>query len=382
LVLQEALAENRIEEALNELRPPQYGYHRLRQVLNRYREIAAAGGWPIISPGPKLEKGSGDPRVSILRDRLMKSGYLDDSAGGSTFDEGMEKGVIRFQNNHGLAPDGVVGPDTLEALNVSIEDRIRQIELNLERWRWLPYDLGNPHILINMADFHLEVIENVQKVMAMRTIVGKGYRRTPVFSDKMTYLVLNPFWHVPPGIAVKDKLPLIKKDPHYLAKQNMRVFQGWGADAREVDPAQINWTEISERNFNYRLRQDPGPQNALGRVKFMFPNRFNVYIHDTPSRALFKRNQRTFSSGCIRIEKPIDLAEYVLKGDPKWTREAILMAFEKSIEQTVKLSRPIYVHLLYWTAFVNDDGALEFRTDIYGRDRKLDNALKERPPTS
>jgi murein L,D-transpeptidase YcbB/YkuD len=381
VVLEEALAGNRIEETLAELRPPQYGYQALRQELSRYRKIAEAGGWPMIPLGPQMKKRSRDSRVSILQERLTKSGDFDDSADEGIFGEGLQNAVMRFQKDHGLTPDGIVGPATLEALTVPVEERMRQIEFNMERWRWLPNDLGNPHILINMADFHLNVIDNHRQVMTMKIIVGKSYRRTPVFSGMMTYLVLNPVWNVPQKIAIKDKLPLIRNDAHYLVNQNMRVLRGWGEDEREVDPATIDWASISPKNFIYHLRQDPGPQNALGRVKFMFPNRFDVYMHDTPNRELFEKTERTFSSGCIRIENPIDLAEFALRGDPKWTREAILEAIEKGTEQIVKLPRPIYVHLLYWTAFVNEDGALQFRKDIYGRDRKLDIALKEKAPT-
>jgi murein L,D-transpeptidase YcbB/YkuD len=232
-----------------------------------------------------------------------------------------------------------------------------------------------------MADFRLDVIENEQTLMRMRTIVGKGYRRTPVFSEKITYLVINPYWHVPPNIAVKDKLPLIKKDSYYLAREHMRVFQGWGSDAKEFDPRTVDWSKVTAQGFKYRLVQDPGPWNALGRIKFMFPNRFNVYLHDTPSRELFKKTTRTFSSGCIRIEKPIDLAEYLLRGDSKWTREAILAAIDRQAERTIRLPEPIPLHLLYWTAWVDERGVVQFRDDIYGRDKRLAVALQERPPS-
>jgi murein L,D-transpeptidase YcbB/YkuD len=251
----------------------------------------------------------------------------------------------------------------------------------MERWRWLPLDLGARHILVNMANFELDLVEGESVVMVMRVIVGKGYRRTPVFSDKITYLVLNPFWHVPPGIAIKDKLPLIKKDPDYLSKQHMRLLQGWGAETKEIDPKTIDWSTVSAKNFHFRLRQDPGPMNALGRVKFMFPNRFNVYLHDTPSKDLFEKTTRTFSSGCIRIEKPIELVEYLLRDDPRWTHENIVAALEKTEEITIQLRSPVPIHLLYWTAFVENDGLVHFRDDIYGRDRRLDQALRKRAPT-
>jgi murein L,D-transpeptidase YcbB/YkuD len=213
----------------------------------------------------------------------------------------------------------------------------------------------------------------------MRVVVGKKYRRTPVFTGTMTYLVLNPTWEVPHSIAVRDILPKIKEDPGYLDRQGIRVFGSWSGSASAIPPGAIDWTSVTRNNFSYRLRQDPGPQNALGRVKFMLPNRFAVYLHDTPQRNLFERSRRDFSSGCIRVEAPVDLAAYVLRGNPKWTREAILSAIESGKTRTVLVPEPIPVHLLYWTAWVDAEGELCFRDDVYGRDGPLDEALKEGP---
>lgn len=246
----------------------------------------------------------------------------------------------------------------------------------------MPQDLGRRYVLVNIANFELDVVENSQPLIFMRVVVGRDYRRTPVFSDKMTYLVLNPYWNVPPNIAVQDKLPLIKKDPGYLTLQKMMVFQGWGADTREIGPETVDWSQVTAKNFYYRLRQDPGPMNALGRIKFMFPNQFNVYLHDTPTRELFAKTERAFSSGCIRIEKPLELAEYVLRGDFKRTKDKFLAAIDRGTEQTVRLLEPIPVHLLYWTARAYEDGSIQFRKDLYGRDVLLDEALREEPPTS
>jgi len=380
--LQRALETGQISESLRNLLPPQPGYGRLKQALARCRRIESQGGWPQVPDGPKMQKGDLGPRVAALRDRLAASGDMLSEPGDTAelFDDGLEEAVRIFQRRHGLKDDGVVGPASLAALNVTAKQRADQIEINLERWRWLPQDLGDVHVLVNAANFELDVVKGEQPLMTMRAIVGKDYRRTPVFSDKITYLVLSPFWHVPPKLAVQDILPQARKDPNYLTNQRFRVFQGWGGDAKEIDPKSVVWSKVSAKNFGYRLRQDPGPKNALGRVKFMFPNKFNVYLHDTSSPELFVKTERTFSSGCIRIEKPIDLAEYLLRDDTTWTRERILAIADKGVEQTVLLPRPLPIHLLYWTAWADEEGTVHFRRDIYDRDRSVAEALGEPPP--
>jgi murein L,D-transpeptidase YcbB/YkuD len=382
LRLESAVQSRQMAETLKNLLPEQPGYYRLKSALARYRELEKRGGWSAISLGPKLQLGDRNERVAALRERLIITGDLEaeESVEMDFFDEEIEKAVLRFQARHGLDRDGVVGPKSLGALNVPAGERVKQIELNMERWRWLPQDLGARYILVNIANFELDVLENGDRVLSMKSITGRDYRRTPVFSANMTYLVLNPYWHIPPRIAIKDKLPLIKKDVSYLEKQKIKVFEGWGAETREIDPATIDWEMVTAGNFNFRLRQDPGPQNALGQVKFMFPNKFNVYIHDTPSRELFAQAERALSSGCIRVQYPIDLAVYVLRDDSKWTRQDITDAIAKGVENTVSLPLPILVHLLYWTAWADEKDTVHFRPDIYGRDQTLWEALNEESP--
>lgn len=381
-VLDTALSGRGVAVTLEGLLPRQPGYARLRSALTRYRALEPGGAWPSVSEGRALEQGDRGERVGELRRRLEAEYLLERSEVGDEelFDARLDDAIRTFQERHGLSPDGVVGAGTLAALNVPIEDRISQIELNLERWRWLPADLGRRHIRVNIGAYSLEVVDQGTAVLSMRAIVGRTYRRTPVFSDTITYLVLNPYWNVPHDLAVLDKLPLIKKDPSYLASQRIRVYGGWSAGAQEIDPATVDWQTLGGRNFSYRLIQEPGPNNALGRIKFMFPNKFNVYLHDTPGRELFSKDRRDFSSGCIRVEDPIGLAAYLLSGDGRWTRASIEAALATGRDQTVTLGNKMPVHLLYWTAWANEDGSISFRPDIYGRDSVLDQALHTRAP--
>jgi murein L,D-transpeptidase YcbB/YkuD len=382
--LQEAAETDRVTEFLQNLRPPHAGYAALQKTLSLYRDLVAQGGWPIIPDGPKLQKGDRGPRVAALRHRLWLTADLDRVVAtvDDVFDPTLERGLQRFQERHGLDPDGVVGTATLTALNVPAEARARQIELNMERWRWLPQAFGERYILVNIANFALDVVEHGQSVLAMRVVVGKLARRTPFFSADMTHLVLSPHWYVPPTIAIQDKLPLIRRDPGYVARQNFKLFRHGAGGATRVDPRAVDWSSVGARNFPYQLRQDPGPRNALGRVKFMLPNPYHVYLHDTPARELFAKYERAFSSGCIRLEKPMELAEYLLRDDPQWSRQTILASSVKGIERVVHLPASIPVHLLYWTAWVDDDGVVQFRKDIYDRDKVLDRALRRGLPDS
>jgi murein L,D-transpeptidase YcbB/YkuD len=325
--------------------------------------------------------GATGAEVRLLRQRLAVTEDLGGDHESSVFDGALDRAVRAFQTRHGLEVDGVVGPKTLAALNVPASDRAAQIARDLERWRWLPRDLGRRYLLVNVPAFELRVIEDDEIVMSMRAVVGRPYRRTPVFSATMSYLVVSPYWHVPPGIAVRDILPAVKKDPSYLAERGIRVFQGWGAAQREIDPGGVDWKSIPASGFPYRFRQEPGDKNMLGRIKFMFPNPHNVYLHDTPLRELFLPANRAFSSGCIRIERPFDLADYVLRGDPHWTREAVIAAAAIDAETTITLPERLPVHVVYWTSWVDED-EVEFREDVYDRDPGLARALAEPPPGS
>ncbi len=405
ILLQQALDADRIAQTFDDLEPARSGYRRLKRVLAHYRTLQRRGGWPCVSPGPKLELHARGLRVRELRQRLAVSGELtnpDDrgpeqteetllqvaatagwtgagpGAGGTEgaseylFDAELDEAVRRFQRRHGLLVDGIVGRRTLAALNVPIAERIRQLEVNLERLRWLPESLGERYVLVNIPAFRMRIMEAGSEVLAASVIVGRRGRPTPLLSGVINHLVLSPRWHVPYSIAVKDKLPLLRRDPYALFRQGIRIYDARG---RGLDPGAIDWTKVSRKNFPYRLRQDPGSANALGQIKFMFPNPHQVYLHDTPQKSLFRRSQRAFSSGCVRVSKPFEMAEYLLRDKPRWDRAAIVAASRGKRERYVTLSEKIPVHIVYWTAWADEGDVVHFRSDIYRRDRSLAKAL-------
>jgi murein L,D-transpeptidase YcbB/YkuD len=380
-LLHDALEAGNVKGILGSLVPPHEEYSALRDAIAFYREVAAVGGWPEVPYGGTLRLGDRSRRVAVLRERLIMSADLDydyQAQDESYFEDALEEAVLRFQRRHGLVPDGAVGPNTLAAMNVPINDRIEQLELNMERWRWLPEDLGDKYIFVNTAAFELRVVEHGQTVMGMRIVVGKPYWHTPSFSSRMTYIVVNPSWNVPTSIAVDDILPKLAKDPGFLQRQDFKVITGGGKRATAIDPGSIDWSQVTEDNLSFRFVQPPGPKNPLGRLKFMFPNRFSVYLHDTPSKGLFNHKVRTFSHGCIRIEQPLALAAYLV---PDLSVEDLDELIKSDDTIKVSLPEPITVHTLYWTAWVDGNGEINFREDIYGRDEALRELLSYGPMT-
>ncbi|WP_417684152.1 L,D-transpeptidase family protein [Roseibium sp.] len=356
---------------LEALSPNTPNYARLQRRLAQYREKAANGGFTPIPEGDALKPGMEDIRVPLLRQRMTEEDYLQvtDHSGGA-YDGALVEAVKTFQEYHGLAVDGVIGANTLAEINVPIEQRLIQMELNMERRRWMPDYLGHTYIFVNLADQNLKFVKNGKTWHTTRVVVGKPYYATPVFSDEMTYVEINPYWNVPYSIATKEYLPKLHKNANILAKDNIRVFNG----ESEVAPTQIAWNSYSSGNFPFKLRQDPGDGNALGRIKFMFPNRFNIYIHDTPSKGLFDRVQRDFSHGCIRVSDPFALGE-VLLADEGYDRARLEQIRDSGERQVVTLKEPVPVHLTYLTAWMNKDGSTHFRRDIYDRDEVLLKAL-------
>lgn len=369
--LQTALQKNAVGNMLREMAPSHEGYRKLRDARARYAKIVADGGWQPIPPGGPLRLGQHGPRVAALRARLAVSGDTQSSGkDGDVFDESLAKAVARFQSRYGRDPDGIVGKTELGELNVPAVERLRQIELNMERWRWLPKELGDRYLIVNIPEYMLRIYEGGRQAISMRVVVGKALSATPVFSDQMTQVVLNPIWNVPATVAEAEMVPAVRDDREYLAKNALRVYDGPGDDAKEVDPKSVHWSDDSEtKQLNFR--QDPGDSNALGRIKFLFPNQFDVYLHDTPSGHLFSREDRGLSHGCVRVEDPIQLASYVLQGLPVSNPDSIRQIIERRVTKTINIPHPLPVDIVYFTAFVDDDGTVGFREDVYGIDQNL-----------
>jgi murein L,D-transpeptidase YcbB/YkuD len=378
-LFEQTLRSGRIREFL-EAAPPQYPFYgRLREALAQYRTIEAAGGWPALPDGEALKPGASDPRVPALRRRLAIEGDLTpaQAADWTLYDAEVAAGVQRFQERTGLDPDGVLGKRTTAELNVPVGRRIDQLRASLERARWVIRDVEEDLLVVDIAGFKLHLFRDGEEIWVTRVQVGKPYTSTPVFKAAMTHLVFNPTWTVPPGILNKEVLPALRRDPSYLAAHGMSVVR---SDGSIVDPSIVDWSG----RFPYSIRQEPGPKNSLGRVKFMFPNEYFVYLHDTPSKQLFDQAQRAFSHGCIRVEDPLRLAELVLTGTAGWDRATIDRTVESKQTTTVFLTEHLTVMLLYWTAEVTRQGTVFFSPDIYDRDRAviagLDHPFEYRPP--
>ncbi|MBI1422450.1 MAG: L,D-transpeptidase family protein [Gammaproteobacteria bacterium] len=372
-VLQKMLAGADFEAAMQALPPPQSGYRNLRAALARYRQLAKAGGWPLLPPGPTLREGMQHAQIRILRKRLLAEGDLHEDTPAmdpNRFDPAVKFAVDRFQVRHGLKMDGAVGPATRAAMNIPIAERITQIKLNMERWRWLPRQLGERYLIVNTAGYDLTAFDHDQAQFSMWVVIGKQDRQTPVIAGAMHTVVFNPYWTVPLTIVMEDLIPAQLRDPRYLRTRKVRVFANLRKQL-EVDPRKVDWASYTRENFPYVLRQDPGPFNPLGRYKFLFSNEYDVYLHDTPARQLFSHKQRTFSSGCIRVENPLQLASFLLAANPAWDEARIKAAAASGQTSEVKLEKSLPIYLLYLTAWVGQAGTVQFYPDVYHRDPPL-----------
>jgi len=350
-------------------------YLRAKAMLVEYRALAESGGWPQVADGPTLKPGMNDERIAVMRERLAITGDLpaDQDNGSLLFDDAFENGVRRFQERHNLDADGVIGKQSVAAMNVTAEARVDQIRVNLERLRWVIRDLPDEFVITNIAAFRTVLVRDREIVWSTRSQVGRLYRQTPVFRAEIKYLQFNPTWTVPPGILTKDILPAVQADIGYLARKNMDLIDREG---NKVDPATVDWSQYRPGRLPpYQFVQRPGPTNALGRVKFIFPNPHFVFLHDTPSKALFERTERTFSSGCVRVENPFEFAELMLNDAQKWNADSIQQLLDSEKPQTVFLKEPLTVMLLYGTIGLTDSELVRFFNDIYERDGQVLRSL-------
>ena len=373
--LRDALVQGNLGELFERARPQQPLYGRLRAALASLREVAAQGGWPAIAAGPTLKPGLRDPRVPLLRWRLQLGGYL---AGGAATDElydpVLEQALRQFQQDQYLVVDGQLGKATLAALNVPVGARIDQVRVNLERARWLLHHLHGDFVMVDIAGYTVSYYRDGQRVWRAKVQVGRPYRRTPAFKSQITYITLNPTWTVPPTILKNDVLPKLRRNRGYLAANRIRVLDSEG---RVLAPSSVDWSHP----HGIVLRQDAGPGKSLGRLVIRFPNPYSVYMHDTPHQELFAKEQRTNSSGCIRVERPRELAELLLDDPVHWSRAEIDRAIDTEVTQNVTLARPVTLLLAYWTIDLHEGGRIGYRPDVYQRDAAVLAALN-RPRVS
>lgn len=370
-VLRNALLNPHLRNTLNQLIPRSSQYHQMTEALSTYKSYVARGGWQSIPAMPLLKPGETHPNVPLVRNRLaVEDAYLSRSefSGSTLYDDRLEQTVRDFQRRHGLKIDGIIGPQTLAALNVSAEDMVNKIRINLERFRWLPDELGERYLMVNLGSYQLTAVENDKTKLSMKVIVGQQTRSTPSFSSAMTHIVINPYWNVPHRLARRDLLPKQKADPDYFFLNDFNIYLREPDFQAKIDPYRVNWDEISASHFPFRLQQRPGKNNALGQLKFMFPNPWNIYLHDTPNKELFEETQRNFSSGCIRVEQPLGLAEFSLNRDN--ARDSVLNRIATGRNQGERLDKPLPVYAVYFTVWPYQ-GEVLFSPDPYRRDQHM-----------
>ena len=360
--------------AIGALKPTHFIYVGLKDALAKLRAVTRAGGWPAVPAGPAIKPGMTDRRVAAIRKRLASTGELPNvnMLENETYDDELREAVKRFQERHRLTADGAIGPATVQAMNVTAESRIGQLRVNMERARWVVGGLRDSFVLVNLPAFKVYLIRNRVNVWESRTQIGREARQTPTFRADLRYLVFNPDWTVPPTILAQDVLGGMRKGENTIAHKRLTILDRQG---RPVDPATIDWANATRANFPYTLRQSPGPDNALGRVKFIFLNEHSIFLHDTPSQELFGSDKRMFSSGCIRVENALEFATVLLDGDGRWNRQLIDEAIASGKTETVFLKEPLPVLIVYWTVSVGASGELRFARDVYGRDDPVLRAL-------
>ncbi len=371
-ILQAALDMQDIEGSVAIVKHTNPDFLRLQKAKSSYQSLKDKGGWAKIKERFVVKKMDRGEEVRLIRQRLDAEALLEYSneLNATLFDSTLEEAIRQFQFHHGLKADGIVGPNTISMMNIPVENKIRRIDINLERMKWLlPYQQER-YILVNIPDFTLKLIEHNETVLSMKAIVGKKERPTPILSAKLSYLVINPYWKVPETVIKEDILPALRKSPSFLKQKNMKVYLDWNG-TQEVNASSVKWSDVKAGRHPYMFRQEPGANNALGYIKFVMPNRQDIYIHDTPYQALFKRASRMYSSGCIRVEKPFELAKELLKENPEWTYRNLLNQIIKAKRKEIILDKKVPVYITYQTAWADQNGTVHFRDDIYGYDEMM-----------
>ncbi|MBX2840562.1 MAG: L,D-transpeptidase family protein [Flammeovirgaceae bacterium] len=396
-ILQDGIANNKIPQILETLKPQGTMYKGLKEYLAHYMEISIKGGWERISEGETLRHGMVNERVKAVRKRLAAEGFLPDMGMSipfadlvildsitsnekrvdEFFDREMADAVARFQSHYSLDVDSAIGKMTLNAMNVPVEDRKNQIRVNLERSRWVMGNLGKDFLIVNIAGFELFLIKDGEEVWHTNVVVGKKYHETPVFKNQIKYIVFNPTWTVPRSIVEKETLPKMRIDPNYINSNQMEIVDYSG---NIISQNSLDQSSLTISKFPYMIRQKPGDHNALGRVKFIFPNSYSIYLHDTPSKSFFSRTSRAYSHGCVRVENPLILAEKLLDDPVKYNQEKIQEILKTNKTKSIFLKEKLDVILLYWTAEIHPDGKLYFKEDVYGRDKAVLKELDEGRP--
>ncbi len=373
--LQQALLTKHLRTELDSLIPTSAEYRKLTQALARYQRYVARGGWSQIPQIPSIRPGDSHQQLPVIRARLtFEDSHIprSDNPDSFQYDAQTQQAVRHFQETHGLKVDGIIGKETIAAMNIQASDRVKQIKIALERRRWMPDELGQQYLFINLANYTLSAVENSHEKLKMRVIVGREKRQTPSFSSQMDRVVVNPYWNVPRKLAVKDLLPKQQEDFNYFYSHNIRVFTRENGQKIEQDPYLVDWHALTQNNFPYTLRQDPGKQNALGIVKFLFPNQWAIYLHDTNHKKLFARSTRSLSSGCIRVEDPIALANFSLAD--RYKPKTILEMIESKENRGRKVTKSLSIYAVYFTVWM-DDNEVNFSPDVYQRDKRMAKSL-------
>lgn len=373
--LLDAVASNRLPQSLYDLSPKIPSYQLLKQALAKYRDLVARQvTWTRIPAVPVIRPNTSHPVIPLVRTRMAEAFHTHGTAEynltaiqSDYYDDELVNAIKSFQVQHGLNADGIIGKNTRRALNLAPADKVRRLRLNMERLRWLPRNLGDRYLLVNIAGFQLVAVKQDQQILNMRIIVGRNYRSTPSFSSYVSHMILNPYWNIPASIAREDLLPKQQEDPAFFASQGIKVYSGYDYSKASIDPDTVDWLAIT-KGFPYVLRQDPGVNNALGIIKFMLPNPFSIYLHDTPGKSLFQKEIRTFSSGCIRLEQPMALADFVMEGHR--TQTELTAQIKTGRTATVSLPEPTPIYIVYLTAWVDGQRKIQYSPDTYGRDKR------------